>query len=152
MSFGHWIFSSFLKIHPSYKFLICHKKYTKTGDGVHCKVCTVVQLTVCFQMLVTFSRWFFDQISTYALDFWCGDTFPRTNTQVRKLCVGGHLYLKLSKKRDQYLKMECLKYKRYTCLIYFREAGHSWRSEVSFSSAIFRFIRAPNLEHLININ
>ena len=29
--------------------------------------------TVCFQMLVTFLRWFLDEMFTYALDFWYGE-------------------------------------------------------------------------------
>ena len=29
--------------------------------------------TVCFQILVTFLRWFLDERSAYALSFWCGE-------------------------------------------------------------------------------
>ena len=40
---------------------------------------------VCFQMLVTFSRWFLDEISSYAqpLDFWYGEKYCLKNIHVK---------------------------------------------------------------------
>ena len=49
--------------------------------------------TVCFQMLVTFSR-LFSEVSAFA------QPTHRTKNQIRKLCIGGHLIKKSSQKRD----------------------------------------------------
>ena len=60
----------------------------------HC----IFKCTVGSQMLVTFFRWFLDEMSVYALDFWCGkDTgsiFHCSRNQVRRW----RFYLKIISK------------------------------------------------------